>query len=268
MNKYALVTGASSGIGFALSKRLAELGHNILLVSNQQERLQTAADEIKQTFGVETAKLFIDLARQDAAQEVFDFCQNNNFNIDILINNAGMFFFKNIYQTDLSQINKILNLHVITPSLLCKLFAAKMRENGSGYIMNISSIAAYMKLPYITFYGATKAFLKNFSRGLYEELCPHNISVTTVCPGAVGTDLYDLSDKNKQLGVKIGIIIPPEKLAKKAIDKMFKHKRQYIPTPIVNRPAIWLTANLPHRLIQASQKKINKIMKNIYERKI
>jgi len=262
MNKYALVTGASSGIGLALSRRLAEIGHNILLVSNQQEQLQTAADEIKQTFGVETAKLFIDLARQEAAQEVFDFCQNNNFNIDILINNAGIFFFKNIYQTDLSQINKILNLHVVTPALLCKLFAEKMRENGSGYIMNIASIAAYMKLPYITFYAATKAFLKNFSRGLHEELCADNVSVTTVCPGAVATNLYNLSDANKQLGIKSGVIITPDKLAKRAISKMFKRKRQYIPTPIINRPAIWLTSHLPHWLIQASQKEINKRMKN------
>jgi short-subunit dehydrogenase len=256
-NKYALVTGGSSGIGLAFSRRLAELGHNILLVSNQRHELEIVASELHVNFGIKTATLFIDLARQEAAQEVFDFCQQHNFEVEILINNAGIFYFKYIYETDISLINKILSLHIITPALMVKLFSKSMIERKNGYIMNISSIAAWMKFPGIAFYGATKAFVRNISMGIGEEFCRSNVSITVVCPGAVATDLYNLSSKYQRLGIRLGIIIPPEKLAKRAIKKMFKRRKQYIPSPLVNRSAIWLCNHLPHFLIQAIKQKID-----------
>ena len=259
---YTLITGSTSGIGLDFARRLAKLGHNVFLVSNQEKELLSVSAELEKDFGIKTKILFIDLAREEAAYEVFDFCQKENIKVNILVNNAGMFFFKYFSNTDISLITKILYLHVFTPVLLCKLFSDEMKKSGEQcHILNMSSIAAYMKLPTITLYGSTKALLKNFSNAIYEELLHSNISVTTVCPGAVATDLYNLSEKYKKLGVKLGIIIPPEKLVEKAISKMFKRKKQYIPAPVVNRPAIWLTSHLPSFIIQIIMRKIEPLMK-------
>jgi len=261
MNKFALITGASSGIGLAFSKELASRGHNIFLVSNQQVELENAAQELREKYNVSAETLFIDLARAEAAQEVFEHCKNNNFEIEILINNAGMFFFKTIDTADSSLVSKILFLHIFTPTHLSKLFATEWKNSQkSGFIMNIASIAAWMKLPGISLYGSTKAYVKNFSRAIREEFDAKQISVTTICPGAVATTLYNLSEKYQKIGIKSGIIITPKRLAKRAVNKMLKRKKQYIPSPIVNRPAITLTAHLPHFLIQ--------FIKNIVFKKI
>ena len=258
--KFALVTGASSGIGLAFSRELASRGFNILLVSNQQVELENAAKELREKYKVSAETLFIDLARQDAAQEVFDHCQKNGFEIEILINNAGIFFYKTVDNVDNSLINKILYLHIFTPTLLCKLFATDWKNSQkSGFIINISSISAWMKLPGISLYGATKAYVRVFTEAINEEFDKKQISITTVCPGAVATDLYNLSAKYQKLGINLGIIITPAKLAKKSVNKMFKRKKQYIPSGLVNRIAIGLTAKIPHFLIQIIKKQVDKI---------
>jgi len=262
--KFALITGASSGIGLAYSRELASRGYNILLVSNQQVELENAAQELREKYNVAAETLFIDLARQEAAQEVFDHCQKNGFEIEILINNAGMFFYKTLDEVDNSLLDKILYLHIFTLAHLCKLFCTDWKNSQkSGYIINMASIAAFMKLPGISLYGATKAFVKNFSQGIREEFDHKQISVTAVCPGAVATDLYNLSAKYQKIGINLGIIIPPAKLAKRAVNKMFKRKKQYIPSGLVNRPAIALTAKLPHFLIQFIKKYVDGLIKSM-----
>jgi len=262
--KFAIVTGASSGIGLAYSRELASRGYNILLVSNQQVELETAAQELREKYNVSAETLFIDLARQEAAQEVFDHCKNSGFEIEILINNAGIFFYKTLDEVDSSLINKMLYLHIFTPTLLSKLFVTDWKNSQkSGYIINMASIAAWMKLPGISLYGATKAYVRSFSQGIREEFNSKQISVTAVCPGAVATDLYNLSAKYQKIGVNLGIIIPPAKLAKRAVNKMFKRKKQYIPSGLVNRPAIALTAKLPHFLIQFIKKYVDGLVKGM-----
>ncbi|MDR0829183.1 MAG: SDR family NAD(P)-dependent oxidoreductase [Prevotellaceae bacterium] len=258
MKKFALITGASSGIGLAYSKRLAELHYNLLLVSNQQQQLDDLAAEISERYGVQTATLFIDLARETAAQEVFDFCNSNDFEIEILINNAGMFFFKPMYDVDIKRVSAMLYLHVVTPALLCKLFGGQMQKRQSGHILNMSSMAAWMKLPTISIYGPTKAFMRNFSLAIREEFFDDNVKVLAVCPGAVATGLYNLSEKYQKLGIKLGIIIQPEKLAKKAINQLFKGKKQYIAGGFINYLAIFFTHRLPHFLTQIIWRKIRK----------
>ena len=262
--KFALVTGASSGIGLAFARELASRGFNTLLVSNQQVELENSAKELREKYNVSAEILFIDLARQEAAQEVFKHCQKNGFEIEILINNAGIFFYKTIDNVDNTLINKILYLHVFTPTLLCKLFATDWKNSQKkGFIINISSIAAWMKFPGISLYGATKSYVRTFSWAIREEFDHKQISVTTVCPGAVATDLYNLSAKYQKIGVNLGIIIPPAKLAKRAVNKMFKRKKQYIPSGLVNKSAICATAKLPHFLIQFIKKYVDKTIQGM-----
>jgi len=255
---FALVTGASSGIGLAISRELAGRGYPLLLVSNEEEKIAETAGETGKEYGVRTIPLYIDLAQRDSAQKILDYCENNNIKIEILVNNAGIFFFRDITDTAPERIETVINLHVLTPSLLCRYFAEQMsRENRIGYILNMASIAAWMMMPGITLYNATKSYLRCFSRAMRSEMYNRNVYMTTVCPGAVATGLYGLAPRYMKLGIRLGIILPPELLASKAINKMFHKKAEYIPGGLLNRVFILIVKSLPEWLIRRIKKKID-----------
>jgi len=255
---FALVTGASSGIGRAISRELARRGYPILLVSNEKEKLPEVAAEISGDFHVDTRHYYMDLARRDSAQELFAFCESNKISVSILVNNAGIFFFRDITNTTLERIETVLNLHMHTPVMLSRLFSEQMlNENRKGYILNMASIAAWMMMPGITLYNSTKSFTRSFSRSMRNELFDKGINITTICPGAVATGLYNLPPRYIKLGINLGIIITPEKLARKAVNKMFKKKAEYIPGGFVNRLFIFLVKILPEFFVRYCKRKID-----------
>ena len=241
---YALVTGASSGIGQQYATELARQKYDLLLVSNQEKEIQEVANDLATQYGVKTIGLYKDLAKDEAAEELHTYCKENNLQIDILINNAGIFFFNEYVKTDLKRIELMLNLHIKTVCKMCHYFGADMKERGFGYILNMSSMSAWMTMPGISVYNASKAYILNFSRSLWYEMKPHGVGVTAICPGAVDTGLYGLSDKWRKIAVGIGISMRPSELAKKALKKMFKKKKQYIPGWI-NHFFIFLVKHLP-----------------------
>ena len=254
----ALVTGASSGIGRAISRELARRGHDLFLVSNEKEKLAEAAAEIEAEFHVKTLHLFCDLACRNSAQELFDYCTSNNIIVSILVNNAGIFFFRDVTNTAPERIETMLNLHVFTPTLLCRFFSEQMiLENRRGYILNMASIAAWMMMPGLTLYNSTKSYVRCFSRAMRNEVYTRGIGITTVCPGAVATGLYNLPEKYLNLGIRLGIIITPEKLAQKALNKMFKKRAEYIPGGLLNRLFICIIQSLPERLIRRIKRYID-----------
>ena len=256
---YALVTGASSGIGLAYSRELARLGYPLLLVSNEEERIALTAEEIQTEFGVRTIPLYMDLSRPGSALELFNYCENNAIKTGILINNAGIFFFRDVTITDPGRIETAVNLHTLTPALLCRYFAERMiREKRQGYILNMASIAAWMMMPGITLYNATKSFLRCFSRAMRHETLDKGVSITAVCPGAVATGLYGLAPRYMRLGMRLGIILTPERLARNALKKMFKKKAQYIPGGLLNRLFIFIVMALPAFFVRWLKKKIDK----------
>ena len=269
---FALVTGASSGIGLALARELARRGYPLLLVSNEEKRIAETAVEVGNEFNVRAVSLYIDLSQSDSAQKIFNYCAENNIKIEILVNNAGIFFFRDIIKTKPPLVETAINLHVLTPSLLCRLFAEQMadsEENRSlpgpgdvpprkGYIVNMASIAAHMMMPGIVLYSATKSYLRCFSLAIRHELYPKNIFVTTVCPGAVATGLYGLAPRYMKLGIKLGLIITPDRLAFKVINKMFKKKAEYIPGGFVNRFFIFIVESLPPPLVRRIKKMLDK----------
>ena len=258
---FALVTGASSGIGLALARELAGRGYPLLLISNEEKKIADTAVEIANEFNVRAVSLYMDLSQTNSAQNIFNYCAENNIKIEILVNNAGIFFFRDIIKTKPGLVETAINLHVLTPSLLCRLFAEQMAESGEnrkGYIVNMASIAAHMMMPGIVLYSATKSYLRCFSRAIRHELYPKNIFVTTVCPGAVATGLYGLAPRYMKLGIKLGLIITPDKLAFKVIDKMFKRKAEYIPGGPVNRFFIFVVKSLPEPLVRRIKKILDK----------
>ena len=273
----ALVTGASSGIGLQYATQLARDYHtDLLLVSNQQEELNQVATDLATQYGVKTIPLYADLSKQDAAEQLHQYCLDNNLVVDILINNAGVFFFNPYCETSMKRIDLMLNLHMITVAKLTRLFGEEMinrqltkeeqtqkicrKPRRKGYILNMSSMSAWMAMPGIQSYNATKAFIYNFSKSLWYELKPKGVNITVMTPGAVDTALFGLAPNLRRLAVNLTVSIPPEKLVKRALRKMFRGKKADMPG-VLNHLATPLLKHTPDWLVFLVMKFIGKYQK-------
>lgn len=273
----ALVTGASSGIGLQYATALARDYHiDLLLVSNQEQEQIEVAQQLAQTYGVQTTPLYADLSKQDAAEQLHQYCVDNKIDVDILINNAGVFFFNPLTDTNMRRFELMLNLHVVTVAKLTRLFAEDMvkreltdeqkqekvlgKPRRKGYILNMSSMSAWMAYPGIQTYNATKAFIYNFSKSLWYELYPQGVNITVMTPGAVDTALFGLAPNLRKLAVNLTVSIPPEKLVKRALKRMFQGKKADMPgvlnhlsTPLLKHTPDWLV-RLTYRWVGQFQK--------------
>ena len=232
-NTYALVTGGSSGIGLAYAEEWARQGYNILIVSNREDLNEEAQKCLQTQFpDLQIRTRYQDLTTPDAAQELFDFCESENLIIEVLVNNAGMFYFGAAVDKPMALSHKMTMLHCTAPADLCILFGQKMKERKHGYILNASSITAYMGFPTIAVYQASKSYLLKFSKGLHHELSHYGVKVCCVCPGAVDTDLYNLPVKLRKRLRAIGIMLGPEQIAKRGVRATLHGRKVKIPGPI------------------------------------
>ena len=253
----ALITGGSSGMGLEYARALAKKGYDLILVSNRPAELVSSSSSLSEEFNVKVEGRFQDLATPEAADELFDWCSSRGILPDILINNAGMFFFKELEETDLGKVQSMINLHVSTITRLSILFGGAMKKRGSGYILIVSSMAARLPVPGITIYSATKAYLRSFGKSLSFELRPYGVGVTTVCPAAIATPLYNLDPSLMKLGVRTRFIHTPRWLVRRALRAMFRKRRLASPS-FMN---VWLpplVALLPSPLEAAIWKKLRK----------
>ncbi len=244
----ALVTGASSGIGLQYATQLARDYHcDLLLVSNQRKELDEVAQDLADKYQVKTVAHFADLSLSDAAENLYEWCKTEGYEVDVLINNAGVFFFNTYCETDIKRIELMLQLHVMTVAKMTRLFAADMCARRRGYILNMSSMSAWMAMPGIQTYNATKAFIYNFSKSIWYEFKPQNVGITVMAPGAVDTALFGLAPNLRKLAVRLTVSIPPEKLVKRALRKMFRNRKadtpgfiNWLSTPILKHTPDWL----------------------------
>lgn len=244
----ALITGGSSGMGLEYARQLAAIGCDLLLVSNQEAELEKAAIDLREGKSISVETRFQDLATETAADDLHAFCQSENLQVDILINNAGMFFFEELTHENEGKAMTMMRLHIFTPTRLSILFGEEMKKRGYGYIINMSSMAAALPCPGITIYSATKAYLKSFGKSLYFEMRPYGVGVTTVCPAAIATPLYKLKPSLLRFGVKIGVIGTPQWLVRKALKGMMR-KRRVVKPGFMNIYLPPLIAILPHGLV-------------------
>ena len=229
----ALVTGGTSGMGWEYSRQLAAMGCNILMVSIQHELLETLPNVLTDEYGVKSWGLYMDLSRESAVDEIWNHCQEQQLDIDILINNAGMFFFHEIDSATHDKALAMLRLHVFTSTRMMMLFGEAMKARRRGYIVNMSSMTAQLPTPGIAMYAATKAYLKSFSKSMYFEMKPYGVSVTTVLPAAVATPLYKIKPRLMKIGVAVGLIRTPQWLVRRALRGMLR-KHQVVKPGIMN----------------------------------
>ena len=245
----ALVTGGTSGMGLEYCRQLAAMGCNILMVSIQNELLETLPKTLSADYGVKAWGLFMDLSKESAASEIWDYCQQQNLDIDILVNNAGMFFFHELDAATQGKALTMIQLHIMTPTRLVMLFGEAMKQRRRGYIVNMSSMTANLPTPGTTVYSATKAYLNSFSRSMYFEMRPYGVGVTTVLPAAVATPLYRMKPSMMKLGVAIGLIRTPQWLVRRALHGML-HRRHVVKPGVMNYLVPALIKLLPNSLEQ------------------
>ncbi|MEW5741651.1 MAG: SDR family NAD(P)-dependent oxidoreductase [Myxococcota bacterium] len=225
----ALVTGACSGIGKELARQLAALGYALVLVSNRAAELQAVADELAEAHGVKTHAVSMDLARAEAAEALFREVTTRGLKVDILAVNAGFFFFGEVADADPSRAAAMLQLHVVTASLLCVYFGREMRARRQGHVLITSSISAWRDFPGIAFYGASKRYLRSFAASLRSELKVWGVNVTCLAPGATATSLYDASVVPVGLARRVGVMMEPSDVARAGLRAMFRRRAVVIP---------------------------------------
>lgn len=180
---YTLITGASSGIGFELATVFARNNHNLILVARSVDKLNSLKNEILKMYSVKIEVIEADLSKTDSAQNLFNQIKDKNLKVDHLINNAGFGDHGPFLNTDVNKVTEMIQLNIMTLTLLTRLFLPEMVENKFGKIMNVASTASFQPGPLMSVYYATKAFVLFFSEGLFEELKDTGVSVTALCPG-------------------------------------------------------------------------------------
>ncbi len=199
--KTALITGASSGIGREIALVLAENNYRPILVARRETLLDMIADEIKTNYNLDPIVIPMSLSKKDSAERLFERIQKENIHIDILVNNAGIGDYGAFSLEEISKIEIMMTLNMLTLTKLSRLFAPLMIEKGFGHILNIASTAAFQPVPNFAVYAATKAYVLQFSEAIAYELKPFGVYVTAVCPGATRSEFQDTAgmEDNKKL---------------------------------------------------------------------
>ena len=237
--KYALVTGASSGCGYEYARILAQKGYNLLIVSNE-EAIHEKASVLRMGFPVNVVSLVRNLGVQDAAKDLYNYCADNHIEIEVLINNAGVYHDRD-FMDDSEAFNMlIMNLHMITPAMLIYYFGQNMARRGKGYVLNMCSVTADIAVQRLGSYGSTKAFLRNFSRSLYVEMKDKGVIITDMTPGAINTGLYNIKPWATKIGLLLGYIVQPNYLARRGVNAMFRGRAKVSVPFVWNYLLIWL----------------------------
>lgn len=237
--KYALVTGASSGCGYEYARILAQKGYNLLIVSNE-DAIYEKANILRADFPVKVISLVRNLGVQDAAKDLHNYCTDNDIEIEVLINNAGVYHDRD-FMDDSEAFNMlIMNLHMITPAMLIYYFGQDMARRGKGYVLNMCSVTADIAVQRLGSYGSTKAFLRNFSRSLYVEMKDKGVIITDMTPGAINTGLYNIKPWATKIGLLLGYIVQPNYLARRGVNAMFRGRAKVSVPFVWNYLLIWL----------------------------
>jgi short-subunit dehydrogenase len=206
--KCALITGATSGIGYELAKLFAKDSFNLILVARKEEDLRKTASELTQGNKMEITTIAKDLFDVNASQEIYNEVKAKGLHVSVLVNDAGQGEYGFFTEIDTKRDIDIINLNVIAPVLLTKLFLKDMIEAKDGKILNLASIVSKNPTPLLSVYSATKAFIYSFSMSLRNELKDSGVSVTALLPGSTDTDFFKKAGLTQRKSMTIPWAIP------------------------------------------------------------
>ncbi len=196
MAKTALITGASSGIGYELAKVLAKHRHDVVLVARSTDKLHQIQTELSDQYGINAVSLTHDLSEDMAPQVLFDQLEEQNLTVDVLVNNAGFGDNTAFVDSDWEKQNSMLQLNIVALTHLTRLFLPGMVERGSGQILNVSSTAAFQPGPYMAVYYASKAYVLSFTEAIAAELQDTGVTAVALCPGPTQSNFQDRANLN------------------------------------------------------------------------
>ena len=188
MKKVALVTGASAGLGVDFARQLSSRGHRLVLAARRKDRLDELAKELGKARAVA-----IDLSKSGSSAKLMADLEANGETVDLLVNNAGFGLIGRFAELDAKRERQMIDLNVSTLMDLCRAAAPAMIKRKSGGILNVASTAAFQPGPKMAVYFASKAFVLSLSEALHEELKPHGVHVTCLCPGPTRTEFGDVA---------------------------------------------------------------------------
>jgi short-subunit dehydrogenase len=191
--KWALITGASAGIGAALARKLAAGGTNLVLTARRRDRLAGLAAELSAKHDIRTLVCVADLAQPLGPQQIFSFTEEKNIAVDLLVNNAGFGAYGEFHKVPLTRLVEMTQVNVTAVVHMTHLFLPAMIARGGGDILIVASTAAFQAVPYITTYAATKSFDLLFAEGLAEEVRPYGVRVCALCPGSTATEFFQVA---------------------------------------------------------------------------
>ena len=256
---YALVTGASRGIGRALALELARRGYDLLLVARSEDQLIALAQEIGSKYQHQAKVLATDLAAPDAAVAVAAWATRQTDQLAILVNNAGYGLWGRFEQLSLPEQQNMLQLNMLLPVALTHALLPALHRVPNGYLLNVASTAAYQAVPSLTLYAASKSFLLSFSRGLRYELKETNVSVSCLSPGATTTSFADRAGMGAELQATANkVSMTAEAVAAIAIAGLLAGEAEIIPG-VLNKVSAGLTSVVPKGLVE-------RIAAGIYEK--
>ena len=256
---YALVTGASRGIGRAIALQLAQRGYDLLLVARSEDQLTALALEIGTRHQRQAHVLATDLAAAAAAETVAAWAAQQTDALAILVNNAGYGLWGRFEQLSLPEQQNMLQLNLHLPVALTHALLPALHRAPKAYVLNVASTAAYQAVPSLTLYAASKAFLLSFSRGLRYELKASNVSVTCISPGATATSFADRAGMGPELQATANkVSMSAEAVAEAAVTGMLAGEAEIIPG-VLNKVSAGLTSLVPKGLVE-------KIAAGIYEK--
>ncbi|MDD5508718.1 MAG: SDR family NAD(P)-dependent oxidoreductase [Bacteroidales bacterium] len=246
---YTLITGGSKGIGKALALECALRGMDLLLVALPGEELEETAEEIRRKYEVSVHTFAIDLTQLQGPEKVHQWCTQNGYSVNILINNAGTGGTAVFGHSDPSYTDNLIMINIRALTLLTHLFVPSMKQLPQAYILNMASMGAFFAIPYKTVYSSSKAYVLNFTQALRAELRKTSVSVSVICPSGVQTS-EEVNGRINAHGWKGRLTKSAvEELSKEAIDNMLKKKAVIIPR-CANKLLLVLHKLMPKALSQ------------------
>ncbi|MEL6439591.1 MAG: SDR family oxidoreductase [Cyanobacteria bacterium J06621_8] len=257
----ALITGASSGIGEIFARQLGAESRDLVLVARSQDKLEELAQELGSKYQVKVVPISQDLTETGSRQKVFDTVQEQGLEIDLLVNNAGFGDYGSFSDRPLSKQMAMIQLNISAVVELTGLFLPPMQQRKAGAIINVSSIAGFQPIPYMSVYAATKAFVLNFSEALWAENKDQGVKILALCPGPTESEFYKAAEfPSSATGVTGMTMADPDKVVAASLKALDKGQANIVTGSLTNQIIVNLPRLVPRDLLVDA---VGKQFKNI-----
>jgi short-subunit dehydrogenase len=256
-NKYTLITGASSGIGLEIAACMAEKGHNLILTARRENILIKASKDISEKYKVKVDYIAADLSDIDAPERIFNYCEENDYEVDVLVNNAGYGIPTSFHETSMEDEEDFIRVLATSVIALTKIFLPSMIESQHGKIMIVSSVASFSPPSAIqALYGPIKTFMNRFSDSININYNHLGISSTALCPGFTVTEFHTASGVQDEMDrVPSFLKFSAARVAKEGVDAMFAGKSICVPTRTY-KILVFMLKNFPESILSLFGRKL------------